>query len=381
MARTLIGEFDIALHEHNYAEVQRLINDHRDVIIRDEVFLRSISIAVEKCTFEVIDFLLANGASILGSTYGNPICEAIRHGRYDLIEGLVTRGAPLEDCSWFKRPLWAAVRKHDANAVTLLLELGVDAQKSVTFDGGYVRNMMEMAKEDGLDDIVRLLADAGCTLPDNSNPILRLQGNHNALFQAITKQLGDPKVETIDEFPLRGTDWTVKIYLAQPTSESPCQTVFTVGMSDRWYGTGFEVRDGSLELMLQLDSNQKIRGGLLKNAMSYWPLKWLKKIAKSLHTETIIFETSKPYEFIPNGEQLRPLGPRTQFCSMGMLPDQLACCPIDLGHSKLVHYYQLVPIYAEELKLANNDGVEAFLKKLTNAPEAMVIRDDRDPFV
>jgi hypothetical protein len=97
---------------------------------------------------------------------------------------------------------------------------------------------------------------------------------------------------------------------------------------------------------------------------SYWPFGWLKMIARAtLASEGFIGSGL----CVPNqGEPPEPFTPSCRFVAMLILPaDLLAEGLSRMEHNdKQVDFYMLAPIYAEELELLEEKGLEALIELL-----------------
>ena len=81
----------------------------------------------------------------------------LRADALDIVRLLVARGADVNQRGLNDyTPLHWAVDHHDAEAVTLLLDLGADPRLRTRIDGR--ETPLELAQQAGLDDLVRLLA-------------------------------------------------------------------------------------------------------------------------------------------------------------------------------------------------------------------------------
>lgn len=168
----------------------------------------------------------------------------------------------------------------------------------------------------------------------------------------------------------------IDVHLVPPGEDRPFHTLVTSGMSDRPMLTpkeaSLEDAPPYAELCILLppdwplpgpDSPQSSGEDLFSDENVYWPIRWLKLLARlpqEFHTWLGFGHT------VPNGEEAHPLADNTQLgCLMLLPPISLAeeFQQLRLGPYKTVQFYALIPLYREEMALKLNEGADALLER------------------
>jgi Suppressor of fused protein (SUFU) len=157
----------------------------------------------------------------------------------------------------------------------------------------------------------------------------------------------------------------VDLLVVGPREERPYTTLVTCGMSDRPMRVPIEnPEDLGLvpelrfaELLLCLPPEWPLTPDDFRDESSYWPLRWLKKLARLPHQHEGWLGLGHT---IPNGDPQRPFAPNSAFC--GWVVDEPVLFPAELRKlrikAKAINFYSVVPVYEEEmtLKLQNGSG-------------------------
>ena len=381
MERTLLQHFYAAVRDDNIAAVNALMREHGCELKAHKLFSRSLLAAARNGSLPMIDCLLQHGIDInTKDRHGNVICEAVRENRLSIVPELVKRGAKLSVAGLIENPLRVAVSENSTEAVKLLLQLGIDPHKAYTLDGGSIRNMIELADTRELGEIVQLLQQAGCIMPDNSDKAIesRQTQHRERMLELVSQQLGRPTIEVFDRVRLSETEWDVDLCLAQPSRDFPFHTVFTLGMSIRWYQADeFIPPETFLEVMMHLPFFWDLETG--GSGQLRWPLEWFRKVVDGLHEESIVLEQT--FTMISNGDPPAPLGPGTKQSCLLLLPDFYDFSPLDLGNTKIVHFVHLVPLYTEERDFETANGMIPLLEEMSESPGALIVQPEREHFV
>ena len=151
----------------------------------------------------------------------------------------------------------------------------------------------------------------------------------------------------------------IDVHMIKPTEERPYHTLVTSGMSDRPMHTPEDVDDSRFaELSICLPKEWKLSDDDLENEKYYWPVFWLKYLARFPHDYSTWLSFGHT---IPNGNPAEPLTEGTQLNTMLLLPSVV----FDSGfhtlelENKIIDFYTLIPIYQEELDLKLEKGVRA----------------------
>lgn len=160
----------------------------------------------------------------------------------------------------------------------------------------------------------------------------------------------------------------ITIYCIAPTSEDPCWTLFTVGMSalSMRVPSDFTGPDRA-ELCLRLPSDWQFTttadGTPTFEGAGAWPLRWLRMLARLPHDmQTWLWSAHS----IPNGNPAQPLAADSALCGMLIVP------PLCLDEAAetittpvgTVAMLGVVPITAAEMQCKLTEGFEVLLEKL-----------------
>jgi hypothetical protein len=152
----------------------------------------------------------------------------------------------------------------------------------------------------------------------------------------------------------------VDIHRVPPTDEVPFLTLVTSGMSDRPMNAPDEL-DGVdyAELVMFLPPMWKLDEEDLEDERNYWPVRQLKRLARLPHRyDTWLWESHS----VPNGDPPEPFAPDTELCGVVLIPPILApegFETLELGPDKTVHFFAVMPLYAEEMQVKLENGVDA----------------------
>lgn len=158
----------------------------------------------------------------------------------------------------------------------------------------------------------------------------------------------------------------IDVHWIKPTPEKPYHVLFTTGMSDypMYLPESLEHPNNysHAELMVYLPADWPIGDEEFKNDDNYWPVYFLKMIARFPHQyKTWMAEGHT----IPNGEYAEPIA-NTEFGCILLLPPYLSAPPeflqLHTHDDTIINFYSIIPIYAEEMDLKLNEGVEALLE-------------------
>lgn len=157
----------------------------------------------------------------------------------------------------------------------------------------------------------------------------------------------------------------IDLHLVEPTDDRPYHTLITSGMSD----LPMHVPEGAeecrfAELLISLPPDWPLAHRALENECHYWPLRWLKMLARFPHE----YETWLWYgHSIPNGDPPQPLADNTDLCcalllSPALVPDDFLA--LRLTDEKTIHFFGLLPLFAEEVEFKLKHGADALAERL-----------------
>lgn len=156
----------------------------------------------------------------------------------------------------------------------------------------------------------------------------------------------------------------IDVHVLRPYGERDCTVLVTSGMSDRPMQVPEESRDfGFMELMLCLPPDWPLDQKSFADERHYWPVRWLKMMARFPHE----YQTWLGYgHTVPNGDPPQPFAANTDFCSMVVFPPVNAPEEFHLLQhgEKLIRFFQLMPLYREELDFKLNKGLDALVERL-----------------
>jgi hypothetical protein len=115
------------------------------------------------------------------------------------------------------------------------------------------------------------------------------------------------------------------------------------------------------ELCILLPNDWALGEEEFKDESNYWPVRWLKKLARFPHE----YGTWLGYgHTIPNGENAEPFAANTQFGCMMLFPGlsmEKGFHKLKINDEKTINFYCLYPLYKEEMQLKLKKGTDALL--------------------
>jgi hypothetical protein len=162
----------------------------------------------------------------------------------------------------------------------------------------------------------------------------------------------------------------IDVHWVKPTSKNPFHVLVTSGMSDKPMNVpaGIEA-PRYLELYVLLPSDWKIQGKnyeTVENEFSdentYWPVRWLKTIARLPHS----FNTWVGWgHTIPNGENAEPFAESTKLGCVMLLPS--IALPKEFFElktdKKTINFLCLFPLYKQEMEFKLKHGSDKLLDR------------------
>ncbi|MGF7029291.1 hypothetical protein J2T17_000196 [Paenibacillus mucilaginosus] len=170
------------------------------------------------------------------------------------------------------------------------------------------------------------------------------------------------------------------ILLVPPTPRRNYYTLVTCGMSN----LPMTVPEGAenfryAELMLCLPPAWAVTEEAFRKEEHYWPVRMLKTLARLPHDYgTWLYHAHT----IPNGDPAQPYARSTKLAGMlvelpTIVDDPHAFFTLNMEPGKAVHFFTLIPLYAEEMNLKLTQGTEALLEKLAQAGVNELVQPDR----
>lgn len=160
------------------------------------------------------------------------------------------------------------------------------------------------------------------------------------------------------------------ILIVNPTKERNYYTFVTSGMSNLPMNVPEGAEDFKFaELMLCLPSDWKLSQEAFESEANYWPIYWLKKMARLPHEyQTWLYLAHT----VPNGDPAQPFASNTQLSGMilsvpTIVEDLKSFFTLSLPNETDVHFFSLIPLYKEEMDLKLKSGADALFEKLEKA--------------
>ena len=163
----------------------------------------------------------------------------------------------------------------------------------------------------------------------------------------------------------------IDVHWVKASKERPYHAFITSGMSDLPMHVPEGLEDQAFaEVLILLPEDWGIDGEIgksmdevFKEETNYWPIGWLKTIARFPHE----YETYMGWgHTIPNGEEAEAFGTNTELGCMMLLPCldlSTEFFELKISEEKTIRFYALYPIYKEEMEFKLKQGTEALLDK------------------
>jgi len=146
--------------------------------------------------------------------------------------------------------------------------------------------------------------------------------------------------------------------------QKPYHTLVTSGVSDSPMAVPAGMEDFShAELMINLPTEWPLDQESFKNEANYWPVRWLKQIGRLPHE----YDTWVGWgHTIPNGDPAEQIA-NTEFAGVMLSPPYWLSpdfFQLQTDSGDKICFYNLVPLYQEEMNLKLAKGAEALLEAL-----------------
>jgi hypothetical protein len=170
----------------------------------------------------------------------------------------------------------------------------------------------------------------------------------------------------------------IDVHVVKPTKKRPWVSLITSGMSDQPMTVPDECEELRYsELMINLPPSWPLEQKDWEDHDNYWPIYWLKQLARLPHE----YDTWLSYgHTVPNGDPPEPFADNTDFCCM--LLEFSVTAPEDfhtlqVRDDKVIHFWSLMPLYAEEVDLKLAKGTEALEERFEKEQIYDVVDLDR----
>ncbi len=163
----------------------------------------------------------------------------------------------------------------------------------------------------------------------------------------------------------------IDVHWVQPTDKFPFHTLVTSGMSDKPMNVpeGLEQHKYA-ELCILLPANWAVDGTnyqlmeeAFKDERNYWPVRWLKTIARFPHENDTWMSNGHT---IPNGENADSYADNTKLGCMVLFPSLSLgknFFELKIDEEKTIKFYCLYPLYKEEMEYKLKKGSDSLIDK------------------
>ncbi len=205
-------------------------------------------------------------------------------------------------------------------------------------------------------------ADAICSSTENREPELYTEDEMSAIEQHIQKTFGD--FENVFH-ELVSPDIHVDICVVPPSEERDYYTLVTMGMGAHRMNVPEDLAEYKLEraeLVIALPPDWKLDGESLKDERWYWPIGLLKVLARlPISSDTWL-------GFGHTMGKQSPFAANTKLCGALLVGSQDVVwnggevCTLPGGEE--VNFYQVIPLYHNEMEYKMEHDVDALLEKM-----------------
>lgn len=308
------------------------------------------------------------------------IAIAAREGCAQCVRLLLEAGASVDAEILDDNALLGAITGGSLECAKLLVEGGVDIHKTYKLEDGRVRNALEFAVSRGCVDISDYLRSEGAVMPgEDTKPQSRLYGQ---LISKLLEWFQADTPKTVGSIGLGKNFGKAELrWFDMSTMDHPFLTLFTVGLSEHLLATpAFGTKEARVELMMHLPFTWPMDGNYSQDPQFQWPLKWIRTLPQHILSGTIPLPGT--HVIISNDEPPVPLGPGTEQSCLLLIADFYQCFPVEVGENEKIHFYHVVPLYAEERDFEKANGMQPLLEAMAaKGLESLVVRPDRERFV
>ena len=214
--------------------------------------------------------------------------------------------------------------------------------------------------------------DAFWSSEESSEPELYTREEGSAVEQHIKKNFGE-----FDKVfhELVSPDIHVDLCIVPPTEEQNYYTLVTMGMGAHRMNVPEELAEYRLEraeLAITLPPDWKLDEESMKDEQWYWPIHLLKDLARL----PIASDTWLGWGHTMDNQ--KPFSPDTELCAAILVgiqrnEEEVYLCQLPGGED--VNFYQVIPLYREELEYKLEHGAESLIEKMAEVD--FVVHPDR----
>ncbi len=167
------------------------------------------------------------------------------------------------------------------------------------------------------------------------------------------------------------------LLMVPPAKDRPYHVIVTSGMSDLAMNVPEDMAEfARAELMIELPGDWPISQEAFQDENNYWPLRWLKQVGRLPHD----FGTWVGWgHSIPNGDPAETIAD-TRFTGVCLAPPywlDAEFFQLKSSSGDTVCFYDLVPVYAEEMQLKLDEGFGALEERFERDDIGFVLDVDR----
>jgi hypothetical protein len=157
----------------------------------------------------------------------------------------------------------------------------------------------------------------------------------------------------------------IDIHVVDPSEKRNSYTLITSGMSDHpMPAPSGKENYRYTELTLSLPATWPLSGDELKDDSNYWPVRWLKTIARLPHNQNAWVSLGHT---VPNGNPPVPFSSATELCcwivSVPLLFGR-QFGQLKVSEEKTINFFSLVAIYQEEMEFKLRKGAQPLIELL-----------------
>lgn len=346
-------------------------------------------------TPEIVRFLLDQGAEIErrgGASEAPAVTYAAGTGKLDIVRILVEAGAQLDTNHPSRNPLMKAAYRGQTEVVKYLLSVGLDANACYLLSTGALVNALTHAENRRQTAVVELLKAHGCRrpVPGVDVPVWKAtpetvdqtpeNQRYGQIIEYIEERFGKADENGIHELLPQVEGMSLAISVIRPSNEHMHLTMFTIGMSDLPMTTPAGQEDWQYgELVIHLPPDWVHPQDAKNDPRWMWPITLLRQIAYYVHQNKTWFGI--PGAIVSNEDPVEALGPNTkQTCTL-LLPDLYNLKPLLIrADGKPLHFFTIVPLYAEERDFQLAKGMGAFLERFVAREVPLTVELNRPSF-
>lgn len=156
----------------------------------------------------------------------------------------------------------------------------------------------------------------------------------------------------------------IDVHHIPPTEERNYHVLFTTGMSFLPMNVPQGLEDHRFaELMICLPASWSLTEEALKDENNYWPIRWLKLLAKFPHD----YQTWLGWgHTMPAGNPPVPLSEQTKMNGVILLPPicmDFGFHVLKMDEERSIRFYAVIPLYQEEMDYKLKHGLDALMDR------------------